>query len=457
MELTKSNIISKCLYWWFWVATCYGFVCDEFLPIDIVNNVKQILLLGTSMVFVLMGLATIRHKVDIAIAVSYAIISFICTCVVNHLSIVTWLNGSRIFYGIIFAVPLFRYICENEELHDKFIRKFDHALLIWLYLQAFCITWQYLEYGAGDPGGGTFGSEGFSGTVSICIYLASLYLIRKRLDNNNLWVSVANNWKYLALLIPTFMNETKISFILLALYMILLIPINKKTAKRLMIGVPIIIGILAGAILLFSSLTMYNGDFTTNDVFSSNFLEQYLYADIDESESNAKYGLETTNSLPDVPRLTKIAFLPILLDQEGGSALFGFGVGHFMTGSIFGTTDFYENWDWLLVGTSPMIFLVFVQLGILGCIWITLVWISWFVSHPLLYTKRDTNIQLLILAIIIALLLYGPLFRDWPFCYIVIAILYFSWQKKAPESEQTESHADQRAQEGQKPIAEGCH
>lgn len=197
-----------------------------------------------------------------------------------------------------------------------------------------------------------------------------------------------------------------------------------------MIGIPAIVGILAGAVLLFSSLTMYNGDFTADDVFSINFLEKYMYADFEESEGNAKYGLETENQLPDIPRVTKIAFLPILLDQEGGNPLFGFGVGHFMTGNFFGTTELYENWDWLLVGTSPMIFLVFVQLGILGCIWTTFVWITWFTSHPKPFDKRDINIQLFIIAIIVGMLIYGPLFRDMNFCYILIAILYFSWEKK---------------------------
>jgi hypothetical protein len=430
MEQTKGNIVSKFLYWWFWISTCYGFVCDEFLSTDLCNTVEQLMLLSSNAAFLILGLITIRHKLDIAIAISYVIISFICTCIINHLSPITWLNGSRIFWGFIFTVPIFRFICDDEMLRDNFVRKFDRTLLIWLYVQAFCITWQYFEYGAGDPGGGSFGTKGFSGTVSICIYLISLYLIRKRLDNQNLWRSVAANWKYLALLIPTFMNETKISFILLALYLILLIPINKKTAKRLMIGIPAIVGILAGAVLLFSSLTMYNGNFTADDVFSINFLEKYMYADFEESEGNAKYGLETENQLPDVPRITKIAFLPILLDQEGGNPLFGFGVGHFMTGSFFGTTELYENWDWLLVGTSPMIFLVFVQLGILGCIWTTFVWITWFTSHPKPFDKRDINIQLLIIAIIVGMLIYGPLFRDMNFCYILIAILYFSWERK---------------------------
>lgn len=433
MELNKSNIISNGLYWWFWIATCYGFVCDEWLPTEMIHSVKQFMLFATSGVFFLMGAMVIRHKVDIAVATSYLVLSFICTCIVNHLSLVTWLNGSRVFYGMILAVPLFRYICADEQRHDKFVSKFDRGLLVWLYCQAFCITWQYVKYGAGDPGGGTFGTEGYSGTVSICIYLSSLYLIRKRIDETNLWASIANNWKYLALLIPTFMNETKISFILLALYLVLLIPINRETAKRLMIGIPSIVGILCGAVLLFSSLTMYNGDFTADDVFSIDFLEKYLYADFEESEGNAKYGLENENQLPDIPRVTKIAFLPILLDQEGGSALFGFGVGHFMTGSTFGTTEFYENWDWLIVGTSPMIFLVFVQLGVLGCIWITAAWASWFFCPAKPYEKRDVNVQLLSLAVIIATLLYGPLFRDWQFCYLMVALLYLSWRKKASE------------------------
>lgn len=433
MELNKSNIISNGLYWWFWIATCYGFVCDEWLPTDIAPIIARFVLVMCDCAIMLMGLWCTRNKTDIFITASFVGLSFISTCIINHLPLITWVNGSRVFWGFIFVVPVLRYICDDEELHNKFMEKWDKALLYWLYVQAFCITWEYFEYGAGDPGGGSFGILGYSGTVSMSIYAASFYLIRKRLDTNHLWFSILQNWKYIALLIPTFMNETKISFILLFLYFVLLIPINRKTATRLLLGIPIIAGIIAIAIFIFSSLTMYNGSFTADDVFTVDFIEKYLYTDIEQSESTAKWSIENMENetnMPDVPRLTKIIMLPIVFNQESGNILIGLGVGHFMNGGIFGTTELFENWDWLLWGTNPMIFFTIIQIGIIGLLWVLFVWASWFTYKPQKFKKRDINMQILVLAIVLSTLVYGQFFRIIPFCQILLTILFLSWQKQ---------------------------
>lgn len=429
MVIEKRDFLQKVIFVWFWLFSCTGFIFDEILPENFAP-IGQFILIFCDAFTVVMALLTLRHWADVLLIVSFGLISLLSTYVLNSSPLITWMNGSRVFWGLLLVMPIMRYLWDDEQTHDQFVRQWDKQLYVFLIVQAICILFQYLKYGAGDPVGGSFGSTGYSGTVSMSIYIISFYLIRKHIDYDHMWMSVLKNWKYLVLLIPTFMNETKISFILFVLYFLLLIPIDGKLVKRLLIGTPIIAGLIMLAVFVFSSLTMYNGDFTAEDVFSDAWMSEYFFVDIDESRQTANWGLEQDNVLPDVPRLTKIAIIPLIMEQEPGHELLGFGLGHFMNGSIMGTTEFYDDYEWLIIGTNPMIFFVVIQLGIIGIIWYIVLMLSWFLRRPALYTGRDYNIQLFVLAYLIAMLVYGSFLRFIPFCFIIISIFAMSWVKK---------------------------
>ncbi|MBO6251779.1 MAG: hypothetical protein J6N71_10590 [Muribaculaceae bacterium] len=436
MVIDKETFLRKLVFIWFWIFSCTGFVFDECLPENFAPIGQYILILCDLMTVVLMAL-TIRHKIDVLIIISFLVISYVSSCMLNGLPLMVWGNGMRVFYGLLFVMPVVRYFWDDTERHDRFVEAWDRQLYAFLIVQAICIIYQYMKYGAGDPVGGSFGAAGYSGTVSMSIYLVSFYLIRKHLDYDNLWTSVLKNWKYWVLLFPTFMNETKISFVLLLLYFLLLMPIDRKLIRRLMLGLPMVALVLTVSLYIFSSLTMYNGDFTAEEVFSDAWMSEYFFIDIDESKQTANWGLEYDNTMPDVPRLTKIAIIPFIMDEEPGHEWFGFGLGHFMNGSIMGTTAFYDDYEWLLIGTNPMIFFVMMQLGLLGLIWYAVMHASWFFRTPRKFPKKDYNIQLFVLFLVIAMLVYGSFFRNVAFCFLVLSIFAMSW--KAPNGKDPEN------------------
>lgn len=350
----------------FWVLGVWPFIA-QFVPAVYDALLTPIGLLADFIILIL-GLWTLRNKWDIAILVSYILISAVGTILVNHLSVIFWLNGSRFYFGIIFFIPIFRWIFSQRNRAIYFIELLDKSLYIFLWIQVPCMIYEFVVLGGNDQGGGSLGNY-MSGVISGLIYIISFYLMLRRWDNNKNYLSnLLANWTLVFLLCPTFMNETKISFIYLLLYFILLVPFNKKFLVNLLICLPFIALGAGGALYLYFNTQV---DTQSEKLFSIEYLEYYVMGD-DQTYDIMESLLEKESSDEDrdFMRGAKLLMLPtVVMDQPHGLWI-GYGTSQYKGQSVLEQTDFYKRYQWFLFGTSTLLMMVLIDMGIAGLIWL---------------------------------------------------------------------------------------
>lgn len=384
-------------------------------------------------VIVILGLITIRDKRDLIIATIALAFTAVTTIIFNGMDLLFYLNGMRDFIAYIFIMPILRYFMQDERQWQDFTASFDKSLFIFLVIQVFCIVEQFIRYGAGDHVGGSLGNW-HSGIISTLIYASSFYLLQKRIDPDRLLKSISDNFILILLLIPTFLNETKISFLFLALYFLLIIPINRKIFIRLIFAVPVLLLLLWGGATAYVVAT--GG--SMGDVFSLDYyIEGYLIADGDDNEKYAKWLVDNdSDEVEDIPRFTKFLLLEEVFEENPGHQLVGYGVGHFKGGTIVPDSDFFNDYKWLFIGTVPYAFHVIIQVGFIGLM-LTLAFFIWLILVPQdKILERDNNLQLFILFSILLLYLYTDSLRN---AYMELFFLYFiaqSWPQSihAPQT-----------------------
>ncbi|MBR5118972.1 MAG: hypothetical protein IK100_10060 [Muribaculaceae bacterium] len=424
MRFEKRFLMQRLFFIGFWLATCTGFVSDLFWQHGESSILYTVSLLTVDVILLFLAICTIRKAFDIILISSFLVISFSSTCILNHSGFFSWINGLRYFFGMLFLVPILRYFWTTEFRHDLFVKSLDKQLYIFLWLQVPAVLFQFFVHGAGDRVGGTMG-DGFSGVISISIYLTSFYLLSKRIDRNNVLQSLYKNWIYIFLLFPTFLNETKISFILLVVYLILLMPLDRKYIIRMTFLVPVI------ALLLGVGSYFYMSTVTGSErlELSEEFFESYFDADLDDLEGAMEYAEKNYSEMFDVPRLAKFAIIPMVFTAHPGHHLLGFGTNIYAHGAHMEATEFYEEYDWLLNGTSPWLFSIYMQLGIIGTIWSLAFFLSlFFRKHPI-YNKRNLNAQFFLFVVIFVMFFYSDHWGYANFCYMALIFHFLSWNK----------------------------
>lgn len=434
MKFEVRFILQRLFFIGFWLATCTGFVSDLMWGSGEPSILRTMSLLAVDAIIVLLGVCTIRKMFDIIMIISFLIISYFSTCLINNGSLISWANGLRYFNAILFMVPILRYFWATEYRHDLFVKSLDKQLYIFLWLQVPAVLFQFFMHGAGDKVGGTMG-DGFSGVLSFCIYYVSFYLLTKRIDRNNIMRSLYKNWTLIFLLFPTFLNETKISFALIIAYFILLLPIDRKYIIRITFLSPLII-ILVGVGSFFYSSTVDESQGKLK--LDPEFFEEYLDADLDQLEKGLEYLEKYENEEEfDIPRFTKLGLMPMVFSAHPGNNILGFGINIYSRGKYIEESDFNKEYDWLLRGTSPHIYSTYMQLGIIGSIWMMTFLISLFLIKPKKYPKRDLSSQLFFFIAIIILLLYSDLWINNNFCYIMLTFIMLSWKKSSVPPHET--------------------
>lgn len=402
----------------FWIETCFGFVAEELLPF--IEPLRNVLFLLCDVATLVLGLLTIRKKGDLAVFISFFVLAIISTVIINGESWMTMLNGSRDFFGLILAIPIMRWFFLHKR-SDEFKRLMIKQLKIWMWLQAFCVTEQFIRYGANDHGGGTMGF-GASGMTSMMIYLVSFFLVTRNWDSDNYFNSLRKNWIYVFLLFPSFLNETKVSFILLALYFILLIKYDRKLIVRLAIILPVSVAAFIGLGNIYLNVTQQEAD----EVLSEEFFTQYLYGlNLDEMIDVAIMVQDGDIEVDprdwwvvDIPRIAKLTLIiPELRECKGGLML-GAGVGQFKGGSLVHETRFANYNKWLLQGSRPWLFFLIVQLGIIGILWFFVIIVY---NVAVRHSKRQfsTRVQLFIAAAILIVLFYNDSLRVFNWCVLL--------------------------------------
>ena len=410
MLLSKPKIVMNVVLSLFWVWCTFGFISEEIAPFLL--RVESPIFFCFDAIMLLLGFVVLKNKKDKIFVFSFIGLGYLITCVYNRYGVGFYLNGLREFVYLISLLPILRYIYESVYEED-FVRRFDRTLFIFLIIQAICITFQFLKYGANDHGGGSMGN-GFSGVVSILIYLVSFYLMKKRMDPNKYVASLIENKWLVILLYPTFLNETKISFIFFILYFILLMPIDRRMFVRLMVSSPIVIVIV---VLLFNVYSITTGN--KDDVMSVDYyMNEYLFAGddndiIDWMEYLYDHGEDLAiDGSNDLPRFTKIALIPELNAEYPGHGITGYGIGQFKGGTMVERSKFYVDNEWLLRGSIPYIYQMYIQIGLFSLLFFCWLWVR-FTSLKNNEKKIELGIIIFISVQLLIVLFYNDMLAYW--------------------------------------------
>ena len=415
MLLSKTNIVMNIVLALFWVWCTFGFISEEIAPFLL--SIKSPLLFMIDVVMLMLGLLVLKNKRDRIFVFSFLVISFAITCPYNGYGMVFYANGLREFVYLLSIIPILRYLYENNK-ENEFVEKFDKTLFIFLIVQAVCITFQFVKYGANDHGGGSMGN-GYSGFASILIYLISFYLMKKRMNPERYIGSLIENKWLVILLYPTFLNETKISFIFFMLYFILLMPIDRRMFVRLMVSLPLVVVIVVMLFNLYKITTGNKDDVTSIDYY----MNEYLFAGedndiIDWMEYLYDHGEELAfDGSNDLPRFTKIALIPEMNAAYPGHAVTGYGVGHFKGGTMIERSKFYMENEWLLRGSIPYIYQMYVQIGLFA-----ILFFAWFWRRLFSLKKKKTELGIVVYISILTLII---LFYNDFFSYGVVSLIFF--------------------------------
>lgn len=259
----------------------------------------------------------------------------------------THLNGLR--------QPLF-LLCTLIVIYDfsrsgrweAFERAFNSFLLIFAALQIPLSVVQFLKWGAGDMVGGTFGYTGGSGVVSQLVFVIAFYFIARSswLDDRDS-IRLRSVLLYSLLLLPCTINETKASFIYLAIYIVML----TMSRRRMIKSIPI----LALGVILIVALNYYYGKTVGDvpDLLDPQFLDRYLFYDPRENV--------------DVPRFQKMVLMFRFMHGDVLQMLLGVGYGIFAGENILGTSSFGRSL-WYFQGTRIQLQTIWIQGGLLAVI-----------------------------------------------------------------------------------------
>lgn len=417
--VSKATVVSKTLIIVFWIIALFPFLLQE-VSIGIYEKVETPIRLVCDGIILLLGVWTIKNRYDIILAVSLLVISYFAS-VANGIGLGQWANGIRIYLPLVMLLPIVRYMLATRERAVPFIRTVDKTLYIFLIVQVPCMVYQCVLYGAYDNVGGSLGWM-MSGVISSLIYAVSFYLMIRRWDNDKSYVeNIKSNWILVFLLFPSYLNETKISFVYLAFYFLFLVPFDRNFMKRVLIVLPIMF-----VVMLIMSWIYLQMVVPSENIFTAEYLETYLQGD--EDIQNLVKDNYMDQNTPDVNetdfgRGLKMAVLPDIFNSQPTAWVYGFGCGQFKGGREMEVPKFAKEYEWFLQGTWIGITMFGIEMGTLGVLWYAMYTIVLF----RMMTKarhREKRVQTYIFFIMATSLLYGPNFIYLVYTFIITYIAF---------------------------------
>lgn len=419
--ISKRRLVSNILLIVFWVMGTYAFVIDETLGGS--PGAELAVRLAAQAVLIILGTLLLRSRIDIAILGTFCAITFYSTCLVHHYPLFTWVDGLRMYVPFLFILPILRYILTLEKSRRYFVALFDRSLLIFLWLQFPCIILQTLLYSNPDMRGGSLGWM-CSGEVTTLIYVISFYLMLRHWDYSRSYFSnVGQHWIYLFLWLPSLMNETKISFVFIALYLLLLIPMDRQYAKRLIYILPILAAFMGLAYVVYSS------SISSSSLNKEGSLAFYMIGDeffLDKIEKAEERGLLDIDD-DDMPRGLKLIATPALMDRNEHTWPWGFGLGQVKSGDAADKTLLGRYYNWLIKGTKMQLHMFWLEAGLVGVAWYILYWLAVFRSFRHLHPGQRNRQLTWMLALTVALVsFYNSLLFNIPFAIVSLYFIFFT-------------------------------
>jgi hypothetical protein len=203
--------------------------------------------------------------------------------------------------------------------------------------------YQFYLYGAGDYVGGSLGA-GSSGILTQLLFLIAFYFLVIYAGHNNESFVLRKMLIVSLILIPTFINETKITFILLIVYFYFQINIRKNLIN--------VFAIILFSVLIFIEAVNIYSDTTQKDpseFVNENFLNGYLFK---------------TKKTNDITRFGKVVLVSEILNNQAPNLFFGLGFGILKGQNILGQTTIGQKYAYLYRGSRTLIFECFFQGGL---------------------------------------------------------------------------------------------
>jgi hypothetical protein len=283
-------------------------------------------------------------------------ITFVYTS--ERFGILEHLNGLR--------EPLFFFSC-LVVIFDLFFSKYQEWFITWFtrFLIVFAVVQipvaaiQFLEFGAGDGVGGTYGVKGGSGNLTQILFLISFFLaVRYASLEDGTHFSIKKVPVFLALLIPCAINETKVSFVLLAVYILLL----AGSRRRILHTIPLLV---FGFVLVFLLNYFYSSTVEdTSKILDENYVEKYLLT-------------ASTGSGDDLPRFQRLILMFRVMGGDVGSILLGMGYGVMGGGNIMGISRLGRALYYLVEGSRILLFRIWIQGGLAAVVTFAFAMFAW--------------------------------------------------------------------------------
>jgi hypothetical protein len=254
-------------------------------------------------------------------------------------------NGIR--QPVVFLAALVvTYDFFRSDYAEAFVRWFTRFLVVFVILQTPLSAWQFSLYGAGDWVGGTYGKAGGSGFITQLVFLIAFYfIVRYGSNEEGTNFRLSRILLFSLVLAPIAFNETKIAFVFLAVYLVMLV-VSRQNVFRMSVG------LVLGAGLLFLLNWLYSENVgSTGEIFTTKFIERYLVYD-------SRQGV-------DIPRFQKILLMFGVLAKDLFSIVVGLGYGLFSGLNILGSSRFARTL-WYFNGTRPLLNTVWIQGGLLA-------------------------------------------------------------------------------------------
>jgi len=250
----------------------------------------------------------------------------------------------------------------------------------------------------GDRITGLLGYGG-SGTLTLFVLIVFFTELGMRLQYNKPVLGY-----YFLYLIPTFINETKITFVLIPVMLMSTLIITKKLNSKKAILI-IILCLLVVVIYAVIYERVYSKSIF--EIFSYDYLSEYLFA---------------TNWIGDAGRLAKVLFAYNII--KNGNFFLGYGLGSSYIGATSGKVgyiarNFYN--ESMFGGTRPQLFLSLLDMGVLGTALLLIIIIFFFIK--VLKNKVNTIERFIAIngfIILFVTLLYQNIFYTYQIMYIII-------------------------------------
>ncbi len=421
---SKGKLVILWLIFSLWLLGAYPFLFQLLFSYEAFQSADGRLMPLFELAFILLGgVLCLKNRADMAVAGSFVLLAFVSTVIVNERPLSDWINGIRFYVPLLFMLPIIRYAMATEARRDYFMELMDRSLYLFLWLQGPCMIYQLITMGGWDYGGGSLGVFQ-SGIISELIYMISFYLMIRRWDmSKGYFTNIACNWILVFLLYPSFLNETKSSFLFMLMYFVFLMPLNRRTLKTLAIMIPVTAVAMWAFIYVYNSL--YGNKVQSRDTFSLEYLDWYVLGDAADLEMmELAYEATDFDEEVDFQRGLKMAAVPWIMEDQkrDGVWIFGNGVGILKGHSEDDPSDLGGEYKWLFQGTAMTLQMLVLECGALGVVWLIAAMIVLFHRPASMPKKRNRNRQMygFLVSMLVAVLFYNTSMN-----IIIFGIIYY--------------------------------